>query len=290
MPSQPQTQTRRSNHAAHPSLKVCENALSQAKRGVKKSRKSARDAARAQEAAFLEEDLANAQAEGQRAPSPSEWDADAILKQHRLRKRKVVASDEEDGQSETELSDFDESEPDVPLAQGGQRSQPATFQVASVTPLSSQLPPRRRRYPASSMPQPSQPRPLPMSANSQDRRFITDNALVPRSQQPMVRLPSPGLSGEEGDEDEDLRSSSVTPPPSTPPSSPPPQSQTTWTALWHTEGFDMSNPRLADLRPSYQAVTAYGCEVLKVLIATKNTFPNDIEANALIREAFYPAC
>lgn len=164
------------------------------------------------------------------------------------------------------------------------------FQVASVTPLSSQLPPRRRRYPASSMPQPSQPRPLPMSANSQDRRFITDNALVPRSQQPMVRLPSPGLSGEEGDEDEDLRSSSVTPPPSTPPSSPPPQSQTTWTALWHTEGFDMSNPRLADLRPSYQAVTAYGCEVLKVLIATKNTFPNDIEANALIREAFYPAC
>lgn len=53
---------------------------------------TARDAARAQEAAFLEEDLANAQAEGQRAPSPSEWDADAILKQHRLRKRKVVAS------------------------------------------------------------------------------------------------------------------------------------------------------------------------------------------------------
>ena len=40
MPSQPQTQTRRSNRAAHPSLKVRENALSQAKRGVKKSRKS----------------------------------------------------------------------------------------------------------------------------------------------------------------------------------------------------------------------------------------------------------
>ena len=52
----------------------------------------------------------------------------------------------------------------------------------------------------------------------------------------------------------------------------------------------MSYPRLSDLRPSYQAVTAYACEVLKVFIATKNAFPNDIEANALIREAFYVAC